>query len=204
MKNRGTAYLLTFRKPWPNGSKTYIILRTIPYHDRNMARSTDSFFIRAKVTSSGGAFNQTEVDLGAYVDALGKSVLRIHSIATQLYPALPGEDWVIPSNSHANVSWQLTTQTQAGLVSAQDRSVVSTGRLDIANDDTISGFTFLSNDSDILPQDWTNGYLIAVESLYLGATADAQITTSDVVIVMECTVETLSQQAAMALALSQQ
>ena len=51
-----------------------------------MARSTDSFFIRASVTSTGGAFNQTEVDLGAYVDALGKSVLRIHSIALQTYP----------------------------------------------------------------------------------------------------------------------
>lgn len=168
-----------------------------------MARSTDSFFIRALVTSSGGAFNQTEVDLGAYVDALGKSVLRIHSIAVQTYPAV-GQDWAIPTNTQANLSWQLSTQTQAGLVSANDRAVVSTGRLDIANDGPGTGYTFLSNDSDILPQDWTNGYLIAVESLYLGALADAQIATGDVCIVMECTVETLSQQAAMALALSQQ
>ena len=149
------------------------------------------------------AYAQTELDLGAYVDALGKSVLRIHSIAVQTYPTL-GTDWAIPTNTQAHLSWQLTTQTQAALVSAQDRSVVSTGRLDIANDGSGTGYTFLSNDSDILPQDWTNGYLIAVESLYLGADADAQISTGDVVIVMECTVETLSQQAAMALALSQQ
>ena len=148
-------------------------------------------------------YAQTELDLGAYVDALGKSVLRIHSIAVQTYPTL-GTDWAIPTNTQAHLSWQLTTQTQAALVSAQDRSVVSTGRLDIANDGSGTGYTFLSNDSDILPQDWTNGYLIAVESLYLGADADAQISTGDVVIVMECTVETLSQQAAMALALSQQ
>ena len=168
-----------------------------------MARSTDSFFIRARVTSAAGAYNQTEVDLGAYVDALGKSVLRIHSIAVQTFPTL-GTDWSIPANTQSHLSWQLTTQTQAALVSAQDRSVVSTGRLDIANDGAGTGYTFLSNDSDILPQDWTNGYLIAVESLYLGADADAQIATGDVVIVMECTVETLSQQAAMALALSQQ
>jgi hypothetical protein len=169
----------------------------------NMARSTDSFFIRAKVTSAGGAYNQTEVDLGAYVDALGKSVLRIHSIAVQTFPTV-GTDWSIPANTTSNLSWQLTTQTQAALVDANDRSVVSSGRLDIANDAGAAGYTFLSNDSDILPQDWTNGYLIAVESLYLGADADAQIATGDVVIVMECTVETLSQQAAMALALSQQ
>lgn len=168
-----------------------------------MARSTDSFFIRASVTSAGGNYAQTEIDLGAYVDALGKSVLRIHSIAVQTMPGL-GTDWSIPGNTQANLSWQLTTQTQAALVAANDRSVVSTGRLDIANDAAGAGYTFLSNDSDILPQEWTNGYLIAVESLYLGADADAQIASGDVVIVMECTVETLSQQAAMALALSQQ
>jgi hypothetical protein len=115
-----------------------------------------------------------------------------------------GTDWSIPGNTQANLSWQLTTQTQGALVSANDRSVVSSGRLDIANNAAGAGYTFLTNDSDILPQDWTNGYLIAVESLYLGADADAQIATGDVVIVMECTVETLSQQAAMALALSQQ
>ena len=168
-----------------------------------MARSTDSFFIRSSVTSAGGNFAQTEIDLGAYVDALGKSVLRIHSIAVQTMPSL-GTDWSIPANTQSNLSWQLTTQTQGALVAASDRSVVSTGRLDIANDGSGAGYTFLSNDSDILPQDWTNGYLIAVESLYLGADADAQLASGDVVIVMECTVETLSQQAAMALALSQQ
>ena len=168
-----------------------------------MARSTDSFFIRASVTTVGGAFEQTEVDLGAYVDALGKSVLRIHSIAVQTMPGL-GQDWAIPGNTQGNLSWQLTTQTQNALVAANDRSVVSTGRLDIANDAGTTGYTFLSNDSDILPQEWTNGYLIAVESLYLGGASDPQIAQADVVIVMECTVETLSQQAAMALALSQQ
>lgn len=169
-----------------------------------MARSTDSFFIRAAANSAAGAFNQIEVDLGAYVDALGKSVLRIHSIAVQNYPGVIGQDWVITANSEANVTWQLTTQTQAALVSAQDRSVVSTGRLDIVNEAGSGGFTFLTNDSDILPQEWTNGYLIAVESLYLGIEGDPQLADANVAIVMECTVETLSQQAAMALALSQQ
>ena len=44
-----------------------------------MAKS-DSFFIRASVDGTLGAFEQTTIDLGAYVDALGKSVLRIHNI----------------------------------------------------------------------------------------------------------------------------
>lgn len=169
-----------------------------------MARSTDSFFIRSNVDTSGGNFTQTEVDLGAYVDALGKSVLRIHSIAVQTYPGTPGTDWAIGSGTTSNLSWQLTTQTQTGLVAAADRSVVATGRLDLSNDGSGSGLTFISDNGDILPQEWTNGYLIAVESLYLGAFADAQLANGSVDIVLECTVETLSQQAAMALALSQQ
>ena len=57
-----------------------------------------------------------------------------------------------------------------------------------------------------MPQDWTNGYLVGVEAIYLGALADANWATTNLTvnIVMECTVETLSQSAAMALALSQQ
>lgn len=169
-----------------------------------MARSTDSFFIRASVNSSSGNYAQTEVDLGAYVDALGKSVLRIHSIAVQTYPGALGADWGITANTESNLTWQLTTQTQGALVPASDRSVVATGRLDICNTTGSTGWTAISQDSDILPQEWTNGYLIAVESLYLAADADAQLASGTVEIVMECTVETLSQQAAMALALSQQ
>lgn len=169
-----------------------------------MAKS-DSFFIRATVSSNGGAFEQTSIDLGAYVDALGKSVLRVHNIAVQtLNNGVMGQDWSIPAGTQSNLSWQLTTQSQAALVDATDKSVVATGRLDIANNGSGAGYTFLSHDSDIMPQAWTQGYLIGVEQIYLGADADPQIARADVVIVMECTVETLSQNAAMALALSQQ
>ena len=47
-----------------------------------MAR-TDSFFIRATAPTDGTNFAQTAIDLGSYVDALGKSVLRIHNISVQ-------------------------------------------------------------------------------------------------------------------------
>jgi hypothetical protein len=46
-----------------------------------MAKS-DSFFIRASLLVGNlGSFKQDSIDLGAYVDALGKSVLRIHNVA---------------------------------------------------------------------------------------------------------------------------
>lgn len=168
-----------------------------------MAKS-DSFFIRAKTTTTLGNFEQTSIDLGAYVDALGKSVLRIHNMAVQTFPNDVEDDWSITANSDAKLTYQLTTQSQAGMIDATDKSVVATGGLQIINDSANPGITFLSQDSDILPQEWTQGYLVGVEQIYLGAQGDPQLATANVVVVLECTVETLSQNAAMALALSQQ
>ena len=50
---------------------------------RTMARSTDSFFIRATVNAgnqNATGFEVAPIDLGSYVDALGKSILRIHNV----------------------------------------------------------------------------------------------------------------------------
>lgn len=173
---------------------------------RSMARS-DSFFIRAKVAQSGSsAYLQTSVDLGAYVDALGKSVLRIHNVAVQIYNATPTGSFDLPGgNQDGTINYQLTTQSQTAIVGASDRSVIATGRLDTFNNNAAANnVTGLTHDSDILPQMWTNGYLVGVEQIYLAVDASAAYPDATVEIVMECTVETLSQSGAMALALSQQ
>ena len=59
---------------------------------------------------------------------------------------------------------------------------------------------------DINPETWKNGYTVAVEAMYLGVEQSVAPSTGnvDVTVVLECTVETLSKEAAMALALSQQ
>ena len=52
---------------------------------------------------------------------------------------------------------------------------------------------------------WTNGYLVAVDSIFLGGQASSQWTEDVYIsITLECTVETMTQASAMALALSQQ
>jgi hypothetical protein len=161
---------------------------------------TDSFFIRASVTTNGTTFSQNSVDCGAYVDALGKSVLRIHNIAVQYN--VPGMALGAPGTGSYN--FQLTTQSQTGLVGVVDKSTIASGTLLQATDAVTM---VLSSDSfDISPQEWTKGYLVGVEQLYLATQSGGTITPGDgtVQIVMECTVETLSQSAAMALALSQQ
>ena len=167
-----------------------------------MAKS-DSFYIRAKTSYNGLTFEQTSIDLGAYVDALGKSVLRIHNITVQY--GTPTDAIAPVVNQSIVNAFQLTTQSQTGMVDVTDKSLIASGKLSgIQGDATAT--PYFTDTLDMAPQDWTNGYLVGVEQIYLGADSSnaANLGIGQVGIVLECTVETLSQSAAMALALSQQ
>lgn len=169
-----------------------------------MAKS-DSFFIRATVSTNGVNYAQTSVDLGSYVDALGKSVLRIHNIAVQY--GGPTSGYVGSADTNSATAFQLTTQSQSAMVSAFDKSVIATGKLAIATTQPTPGtpvVAMLSESLDVAPQHWRNGYLVGVEQIYLGTDSVSSANVDEINLVMECTVETLSQSAAMALALSQQ
>lgn len=171
-----------------------------------MSRRTDSFFIRQTLDAGNtNTFHQAEIDLGAYVDALGKSVLRIHNVQVT-YSDSTGASSTIAANEVGVAQWQLTTQSQGALVRADNRSVVADGRVHMFNDQGSAKLASTVTDANGLNvQEWTNGYLIAVEQMYLGGSATTTFS-GDVYIsvVLECSVETLSQSAAMALALSQQ
>lgn len=174
-----------------------------------MAKS-DSFFIRQKVTCSGTNFIQETIDLGAFVDALGKSVLKIHSVSVQWKDSTASNQAIgLTANpGMALMSWQLTTQSQASILYADDKAVVSSGALELYNSDpNTGGITTGSNDTiDLQPQMWKNGYIVAVDAMYLGAQQSVEPSTGnlDCTVVLECTVETMTKEAAMALALSQQ
>ena len=165
-----------------------------------MARS-DSFFIRATVDTNGTTYEQTSIDLGSFVDALGKTVMRIHNVSVSY-----GSPLDVPNagtNAVGVASWQLTTQSQTALVGADNRSVISTGSL-ITSGDAGGNLVAISEHLDIAPQEWTGGYLVAVESIFLGVDQVAVDITDAATVVLECTVETMTAAASMALALSQQ
>ncbi len=168
-----------------------------------MAKS-DSFFIRASTEFNGTTFAQSDIDLGAYVDALGKSVLRIHNIAVQW--GAPTDVLTPVAGTTVANSFQLTTQSQSAMVPITDKSVIASGKLQASQGTAGATTGFYTDSLDLSPQQWTNGYLVGVEQIYLGvdSTDAAAIAIAECSIVLECTVETLSQSAAMALALSQQ
>lgn len=166
-----------------------------------MAKS-DSFFIRASVNTDSTNFVESAIDLGAYVDALGKSVLRIHNIAVT-YGSPIGQASIANPNTTAFTGFQLTTQSQTAMVSPTDKSLIASGKL-TGSSDGAAALQMLTNDLDVAPQHWTNGYLVGVEQIYLATDSAVANIVSEIGIVLECTSETLSQSAAMALALSQQ
>ena len=181
---------------------------------RHMAKS-DSFYIRAKVTQNGTTYTEEEIDLGSFVNLGVKSstLLRIHNVAVQ-YADGNGVQDAISGASALKIAWQLCTQSQSALVYADDKSLVSSGSLAAYNTQTSEDGSaaadfrtgFITQDQDVAPQDWRNGYLVGVDSMFLGIDANGSMESGNVVvsIVMECTLESATQASATALALSQQ
>jgi len=185
-----------------------LLYRPVLYRSAMPRASTDSFFIRASLnTENDGTFYQTEIDLGAFVDALGQSVLRIHNIAVAFTDSGGTGLQLTGGTDSGAAQFQLTTQSQADTILPSDRSVVASGIVYAANGWDTAGneFPMVSHDMDQLPQLWTNGYLVAVESLYLGGESNGSFTEDVYVnITMECTSEKMTKEAGLALALSQQ
>lgn len=166
----------------------------------------DSFFLRKTIdTDNIASFVQEAIDLGAYVDALGKSVLRIHNVQVT-YSDNTGRSSTVNAGSTGVSQWQLTTQSQSNIVLDSDKSVISSGRCHMHNGGAAPGLADQVTDANGLNlQEWTNGYLVATEQIYFGGSSSSGFAGDVyVTVVLECTVETMSQSAAMALALSQQ
>lgn len=171
-----------------------------------MAKSTDTFFLRTtKDVGNTNTYHEKEIDLGAFVDPLGQSILRIHSVSI-VYSDNEGTSTTLAGNEAGAIQWQLSTQTQTEIVLASDRSIVSSGRLLAFNDQGSAKLPSWTGDSvDLSPQQFKNGYLIGVDTLYFGGSATTTwVGDQYVTIVLECTTEKLSKEAAVALALSQQ
>jgi len=174
-----------------------------------MAKS-DSFFIRATVNMPTGtnAFVQEEIDLGSFVNlGLAKStLLRILNIQTQITDTSAVMSGPYKTGSVFNLGYQLTTQDQTGtgLVTLDNKSVIASGRYSVmvgASDEF-----FEADVKDNLPQDFTQGYLVGVDSIFLGMAADQTSTgeSYDLSICIEAVLENATQANSVALALSQQ
>ncbi len=174
-----------------------------------MAKS-DSFFIRAKVENQTGTFIQTAIDLGSFVN-LGvtkSTLLRIHRCQVQ-WADNTGVDNPIYSivAGGGKVAYQLTTQSQSALVLADDKSLICSGSLQAFGDPNSTAHGLgTSEDADINVAEYTNGYLVGVDAIYMSTDSAGTIASGgvDCAVILECTLETATQASSTALALSQQ
>ena len=172
--------------------------------------SKDSFFIRAtKDLGNTNTYHEESISIGAFVDAMNETVLRIHSISV-VYSDNTGRSTTLNAvDEAAATQWQLLTQSQTDIVLAEDKAVIASGRVVASSTGSIGGPPFIpsitNEDFDLNPSYWKNGYLVGVEQLYLGGAASTGWAGDQyLTVILECTVEKLTKGAAMALALSQQ
>jgi len=169
-----------------------------------MAKNT--FFIRASVNAGdSNQFGQAEIDIGSYTD-LGSSspeLLRIHNVNIAMTDAA-GFIPQMTNDTAGSAAWQLTTQSQTAVVLQDDRSVIASGRGAFRNPDGTVHAPTQAFESQLLPQDFSEGYLVAVPTLYLGGLGDANFT-EDVYFtaILECSTEKASKSNAISLAVSQ-
>jgi hypothetical protein len=191
------ARTLFFRNP----EKMYI---NQPYLRSYMAKN--SFYIRASVNiGDTGAFAQEEIDIGSYTD-LGSSkpeILRIHDVQVALTDA-SGQMPTMTGDTGDSLAWQITTQSQSALVLVDDTSFVSGGRAALRNPDSAVTPPSQAWENQIMAQDWMNGYLVAVPTLYLGGLAGNNFT-EDVYasVILECSTEPATKATSISLAISQ-
>jgi hypothetical protein len=167
---------------------------------------TDTFFIRStKDLGNTNAYHEKEIDIGAFVDPLSKAVLRILSV-TVAFTDNTGRSTELAGNESGAAQFQLLTQSQTDIVLPSDKAVISSGRVLAFNDQATQKLpSYVSHDFDIAPQSWEKGYLVGVDTLYLGGSASSSWAGDQYCsIILECQSETLTQSAAVALALSQQ
>jgi len=175
-----------------------------------MVTLKDSFFIRAtKDLGNTNTFHEKSIDIGAFVDAMNETILRIHNVSVVYSDNVGTTTTLVAIDEAAATQWQLTTQSHNAIVLGEDKSLIASGRIVASSTGSPGGPPFVpsitNEDFDVAPQNWTHGYLVGTEAIYLGGQASTGWAGDQYVsIILECTVERLTKGAAMALALSQQ
>jgi hypothetical protein len=173
-----------------------------------MAKAGQTFFLRAELEmAAAGTYDDQEIPLGAYLNPLADQALVIHNLNVQIADSTTPEAGIFAEDQVLNLGWNLTTVKQADFddVFLSDNSVVASGRYTCLSSQT-GDKTYSEYDvRDILPQDFTAGYTVASESMFLGAHADQTATGGayKISIVMECSRIKLGKNEAINLALSQ-
>jgi len=179
----------------------------------------DTFFLRGQVIAAADENRvEGEIDLGSYVN-LGISkgtALRVHSVQVQYADNL-GLVPVIDASAGAGgqtrgvfaCSAITTSQVPASFTAAQmptlaDDYVLFSANVSGVNPNNDNDQGILTDAMDMAPQHLENGYLVAVDRLYMyGVADDAWNESLYISFCLECSLEKITQATAVSLSLSQ-
>ena len=173
-----------------------------------MAKAGSTFFLRAELDMvAAGTYNEEPIPLGAFLNPLADQALVIHNVSIQIADATAPEAGPFTEDAVLNIGWNLTTASQNDFdtVFLADNSVVASGRYTVMSSQTGTQTYDEYDVRDVMPQNYTAGYTVAAESLFLGAHGSATTTNGDykISVVMECSQIKLGKNEAINLALSQ-
>tara|TARA_Y100001973_G_C5186116_1_gene327941 strand:- start:829 stop:1386 length:558 start_codon:yes stop_codon:yes gene_type:complete len=181
------------------------------------AATPETFFIRGSVTPDDDAtYVESTIDLGSFVNVGAKKavIMRVHNVEGEWAAGpsatgstVPGGAPLMDANTGEQAVWQLSTQTQVGIIDLNDRSCVAKGMIWARNPDAAANPPSQVYSDSHLPQQYAEGYLIATDNIYLGAYAGtgwAEQSDLTFNVQLEVSLETVDTDNAVSLALSQQ
>jgi hypothetical protein len=163
-------------------------------------KKTSMFTLTERLTISAGATETTAtIDLASYVDVADRQGLQVHSVDYVFQGQTAASDITTDLGAGREVTVQVTDLNRGGLVFANDRALVSSGRL---NCDSQQG---LQMDSDLYPDNYgkgsDDGRYVVNDQLYITGLATAITNPINVTVRVNASVVSLTAKDFMAIAI---
>lgn len=165
-------------------------------------KKTAPFTLTERLTLGGTARVQDTIDIASYVDVGDRQALLVHSVDYIVQGTDASETLTTTFGANAEVSMQLLDLNRGALVFANDRALISSGRLMFG----LAGNT-VDIESDVYPDNFGKGSMegrfVVNDQLYFQAAASTVAAGEEVNITVriECSIVTLSQKDFMAIAI---
>ena len=166
-------------------------------------KKTSMFTLTERVTISAAATDtEATIDLGSYVDVGDRQAIQVHSVDYIFQGTTASEALTTTFGADSSVDIQVTDLNRGGLVFANDRALVSSGRLlmDYSNNS-------LTAESDIFPDNYgkgaDDGRFVVNDALYITGRASVLAANKElnIVVRVNASIVTLSNKDFMAIAI---
>jgi hypothetical protein len=163
-------------------------------------KKTAPFTLTERITLTSTGRVQDTIDIASYVDVGDRQALLVHSVDYVVQGNTATETLQAALGAAAEVNMQLLDLNRGDFVFANDRALISSGRLLFGS----PGNT-LDMESDIYPDNFGKGSMegrfVVNDQLYFQAQTSAVASGVNVTVRVECSIVTLSQKDFMAIAI---